>query len=66
MKLKQFLCPIRPTLYLVGGLEFGHNWRTVEGIDEIICNKCGKFVYCPAYKTNTSEARELLSLKNTK
>lgn len=40
--IKQLLCPIRGTWYLVGGYEYGHRWRYNDGENNIYCKDCGK------------------------
>ena len=61
MKLKQLLCPLKPTWYLVGGAEFGHLWRGVVSIHStyIICKKCGLKEYLVTYGKDSEEARWL-------
>lgn len=59
-KIKQFLCPILGTWYLVGGYEYGHQWRYVEGQDKIICRKCGKAIFFLTYKEDEKAGKELL------
>lgn len=49
--LKQLLCPLKPTLYLIWGLEFWHRWRTIKGADFVYCNKCGKIIKADCYYT---------------
>jgi len=48
--IKQFLCPILGTWYLVGGYEFGHRWRYNEGEREIYCKDCDKKISFLMYK----------------
>lgn len=64
-KLKQFLCPLKPTVYLVGGLEFGHDWRRIEGLSDVICRKCGKQMWIGSYSYDSKEAQELRDKFNT-
>lgn len=59
MKIKQLLCPIFGAWYLVGGYEFGHQWRHVEGQSEIICRKCRKTKYLITYKKHEEAGKEL-------
>jgi len=51
MNIKQLLCPLKPTLYIVWGLEFWHRWRTIKGADFVYCNKCWKTIKADCYYT---------------
>jgi hypothetical protein len=47
--LKQLLCPIRGTMYLIGGYEYGHRWRYNDGENYIYCKDCGKEIHFLIY-----------------
>lgn len=59
MKLKQLLCPLKPTLYLVWGLEFWHRWRAIKWESFVYCNKCWKTIKADCYYTEKNEQKTI-------
>lgn len=57
-EIRQLLCPILGTWYLVGGWEYGHQWRHIEGEYRIFCRKCFKQIDFLGYKKEEKLSKE--------
>lgn len=51
------ICPLIPQVFLVGGLEFGHAWRRIEGECFIFCKKCYLKVHISTYAADSEPGR---------